>query len=90
MKIKEDITKQGVPNYNAQTSKDAFKFHKNPVNKVPIKRTAMRKEVVGDFDSNAFEDTTNDQRYLAPHSVGSDLWSITYLCLQDTQGFLLL
>lgn len=56
MKIKEDITKQGVPNYNAQTSKDAFKFHKNPVNKVPIKRTAMRKEVVGDFDTHEIDE----------------------------------
>lgn len=55
MKIKEDITKQGVPNYNAQ-SKDVLKFKKNPGNKVPIKRTAMRKEVVGDFDTHEIDE----------------------------------
>ncbi len=55
MKIKDDITKQGVPNYNVVSQREGLKLGSNRVSKVPLKRTAVRKEIVADFDTHEID-----------------------------------
>lgn len=51
--IKEDITKKGVPNYNAASVQGLH--HRGP-SKVPLKRTAGRgKEIPTDFDTHEID-----------------------------------